>query len=81
MTVHDVAQDGDQVFIVQEYIEGQDLAGYLKSHSMSAEQTAELFPSVRSGPAGEGRAVEEGRLQAACSRRFRRPAGPATRPV
>ena len=46
VTVHDVGQDGDQVFIVQEYIAGQDLAGYLKSHSPSVQQTAVLMIAV-----------------------------------
>ena len=46
VTVYDVGQDGDQVYIVQEYIEGQDLAGYLKSHTLSVEQIAELMVTV-----------------------------------
>ncbi|MDA1051276.1 MAG: protein kinase [Planctomycetota bacterium] len=46
VTVHDVGQDAEQVFIVQEYIPGQDLAGYLESNSLSVQQTAELMIAV-----------------------------------
>ena len=46
VTVYDVGQDGDQVFIVQEYIDGVDLAKYLRSRTLSAAQIVELMNSV-----------------------------------
>ena len=48
VTIHDVVREGDSLFIVQEYIEGQDLANYLKSHKsgLPAAQAVELLMSI-----------------------------------
>ena len=48
VTIHDVVREGDSLFIVQEYIEGQDLANYLKSQNsgLPAEQAVGLLMSI-----------------------------------
>ncbi len=48
VTIHDVVREGDSLFIVQEYIAGQDLAQYLKTQSswLSAEQAVGLLMSI-----------------------------------
>ncbi len=48
VTIYDVVPDGDLLFIVQEYVEGQDLAKYLKSQStgLAAEQAVDLLKSI-----------------------------------
>lgn len=51
VTIHDVVRDGDLLFIVQEYVEGQDLAKYLMTQNavLSAEQVVGLLLSIAEG--------------------------------
>lgn len=48
VTIHDVVREGDSLFIVQEYIAGQDLAKYLKSQNsaLPAAQAVGLLMSI-----------------------------------
>ena len=48
VTIHDVVREGDSLFIVQEYIAGQDLSKYLESQKsgLPAEQAVGLLMSI-----------------------------------
>ena len=48
VTIFDVARDGEQVFIVQEYVEGQDLGRFLKSQSspVAGDKSARLMIAI-----------------------------------
>ncbi len=48
VTIHDVVREGDSLFIVQEYIAGQDLAQYMKAQNswLPAEQAVGLLMSI-----------------------------------
>jgi serine/threonine protein kinase/formylglycine-generating enzyme required for sulfatase activity len=46
VVVHDVQQDGDDVYIVQEYIDGQDLSGWARANNPSPERIVALIKEV-----------------------------------
>ncbi len=46
VVVHDIQQDGDEVYIVQEYIDGGDLARSARDNSPSVEQIVVLIKEV-----------------------------------
>ena len=46
VVVHDVQQDADHVYIVQEYIDGQDLSGWKQATNPSAQQIVTLIKEV-----------------------------------
>jgi serine/threonine protein kinase/formylglycine-generating enzyme required for sulfatase activity len=46
VVVHDVQQDGDDVYIVQEYIDGQDLSGWARANNPSPERIISLIKEV-----------------------------------
>lgn len=49
--IHDVGQDGKNVFIVQEFVDGENLAAYIKSNKLDFEQVAKLMIQVSEGVA------------------------------
>ena len=46
VVVHDVQQDGDDVYIVQEYIDGQDLSHWARDNIQSPERIVALIKEV-----------------------------------
>ncbi|MGE0761228.1 MAG: serine/threonine-protein kinase, partial [Pirellulaceae bacterium] len=46
VTLHDVGQDGDIVFIVQEYLAGKNLVAHVQATSMTVAQRVELMANV-----------------------------------
>jgi len=46
VTVHDVSHDGDNIFIVQEYLPGQDLAAHVRTALPTLARRVELLTTV-----------------------------------